>query len=403
MFVQFWGVGLSAPSPLAMTPGDVSNHLVADWIPSLPVSLSSSFIGWPPFLLETSPFDGYDVLTISQSAGRSERQWKSVLSWMLGVAGTRHVLVAEGYRWVAPLSAFYPEAVQPVDLSLWNAAFPVGALVATRSPGSRSRLRPDYIAVRPAHGGTSFDWALVESKGTSRCLTNLATCPPPWYTQARNAAISLHGAAQSVGRHLVIATRINPNGVRFSTRRLQVRAWNSAVESDDRRLPAEAALEVAAAHVFGFFRNLGLRENARAIATSLWRRLGTQHKVRVFQGIEAESHARLRQRAAVELQERSQQRPDPIDKQEVVVVAIASELGRVEVEMSDALVGFAKRLQTAEEPSEAIVALREADAELDRWESLRREHVASNVAVLPFGVQVRLPAGFKPRQRPETE
>jgi hypothetical protein len=39
------------------------------------------------------------------------------LSWMLGVAGARHILASEGYRWIAPLSAFYPDAVQAVDLS----------------------------------------------------------------------------------------------------------------------------------------------------------------------------------------------------------------------------------------------------------------------------------------------
>lgn len=31
-------------------------------------------------------------------AGRGERQWKNVLSWMLGVAGTRHFLRRMGIR-----------------------------------------------------------------------------------------------------------------------------------------------------------------------------------------------------------------------------------------------------------------------------------------------------------------
>jgi hypothetical protein len=86
---------------------------------------------------------------IRTEVARSERQWKSFLSWMLGVAGTRHVLASEGYRWVAPVSAFYTDAVQVVDLSAWNPLFPRSILTTTRRPGSQSRLCPDYLALRP--------------------------------------------------------------------------------------------------------------------------------------------------------------------------------------------------------------------------------------------------------------
>ena len=94
-----------------MTVGDISSHLLADWVPSLPAAIGSSFIGWPPFLFELTKHRNNDVLAIRPEVGRSERQWKSVLSWMVGVAGARHILASEGYRWIAPLSAFYPEAV----------------------------------------------------------------------------------------------------------------------------------------------------------------------------------------------------------------------------------------------------------------------------------------------------
>jgi hypothetical protein len=99
-----------------MTTEDISSHLLADWVPSLPAAVASSFIGWPPFLVEPILFNGHNVLSLRSEAGRSERQWKSVLSWMLGVAGARHVLATEGYRWIAPLSAFYPNAAGAVDL-----------------------------------------------------------------------------------------------------------------------------------------------------------------------------------------------------------------------------------------------------------------------------------------------
>jgi hypothetical protein len=35
-----------------MTISDISGHLLADWVPSLPAAVGSSFIGWPPFLIE---------------------------------------------------------------------------------------------------------------------------------------------------------------------------------------------------------------------------------------------------------------------------------------------------------------------------------------------------------------
>src|SRR5687768_3901868 len=107
MNAEYWGVGSNASTALPMSTGDVSKHLLADWVPSMPVSVSSSFIGWPPYLLASVSFQKYNVLSLGAVAGRSERQWKGFLSWMLGVAGTRHVLASENYRWIAPLSAFY--------------------------------------------------------------------------------------------------------------------------------------------------------------------------------------------------------------------------------------------------------------------------------------------------------
>ena len=107
MVVEFWGVGTATAAPLSMTTANISSHLLADWLPSLPDTASSLLVGWPPVLIDVVPMAVGDCLTLRTEAGRTERQWKSILSWMLGVAGSRHVLEAEGYRWVAPLSAFY--------------------------------------------------------------------------------------------------------------------------------------------------------------------------------------------------------------------------------------------------------------------------------------------------------
>src|SRR5215831_7407365 len=119
MFVEFWDVESAASTPLPMTVDDVSFHLALDWVPSLPPADGTAFMGWPPFLIEDIQYNNSSFLALRQKAGRSERQWKSVLSWMLGVAGTRHFLRRKGYTWIAPLSAFYPNVAQAVDVQAW--------------------------------------------------------------------------------------------------------------------------------------------------------------------------------------------------------------------------------------------------------------------------------------------
>jgi hypothetical protein len=166
---------------------------------------------------------------LRDKAGRSERQWKSVLSWMLGIAGARHFLRQDGYAWVAPLSAFYPEANLSVDVQAWPPQFPKATLVADRNPASRARLRPDYIALRPVPGGQgvgAYELAVAEAKGVADQLLGKPACPRAWYKQARNVALTVNGEKVEILRHLVVATRVNPNAMKASSRRLQIRAWN---------------------------------------------------------------------------------------------------------------------------------------------------------------------------------
>lgn len=149
MKVQFWGVGASQVTAMAMTAGDISGHLLADWIPSFPLAISSSFVGWPSFLIDTVPVQSQTFLTLASITTGSERQWKGVLSWMLGVAGARHALAADGYRWVAPLSAFYDKKSKEVAIQA-DFPFPVSSIKVFTDPTNTSALRPDYLAVRPS-------------------------------------------------------------------------------------------------------------------------------------------------------------------------------------------------------------------------------------------------------------
>jgi hypothetical protein len=399
MFVEFWGVGMTAASPLPMTTYDISSHLMVDWVPSLPVTVSSSFMGWPPFLIKFVRFNGSDLLTVGPQAGCSERQWRGILSWMLGVAGARHISASEGYRWIAPLSAFYPDAVQTVDLSAWNISFPRSSVVAERLPGSRSRLRPDYLALRSTGArqeGQPYEWAIAEAKGTHICLTGLKDCPIDWYNQARNVRVRVNGSPIPIPRHLVLATRVNPNAVYPRTRRLQVRAWNSTDDSTYPSLPLEAAVDIAAAHLFGLFRNLRLRESARAIALSVQTRAEARYR---HSGDVIRRQAEgIWERADDELREHSRSRDEQAGRPTSAVASIETDLGSINVEIAEPVIKFARSLWIAENANVAAAALQEADAQPDEWEIARkavpREH---NTIILPFGVQVQLPREFEPR------
>ncbi|MBO7778459.1 hypothetical protein, partial [Burkholderia pseudomallei] len=252
-----------------LTPAEVAAHLVSDWIPSLPSVSAVDLMGWPQYLLKEVGHSHSPYLAIDEQVSACERQWKGVMSWMLGVACARKVLSEEGYQWIAPVSAFYPNQITPVSISNWHPTYPSSVLKIDRDPASSTNLRPDYIALRSIGG--KLEWALAESKGTSASLSSMA-CPRTWRDQVRNAVVHVTrprggGTNIPISRHIVVATRVNPNAKRTMTRRLQVRAWNSFAPPT----PIDsggAEIEVMAAHLYGLCRNLSLFQNANAIAVA---------------------------------------------------------------------------------------------------------------------------------------
>ena len=372
---------------------DVSGHLLADWVPSLPPSVGSSFMGWPPFLLESTMLRGSEILALRPETRRSERQWKGVLSWMLGVAGARHVLKREGYRWVAPLSAFYPGISQPVDLSAWHPSFPPSRVVADRLPESRSRLRPDYVALRSTSIGRSggrYQWAVVEAKGTQKCLTSASECPPAWSNQSHNIVVSVNGSRITIPRHLVIATRVNPNASRPIARRIQVRAWNHSDQPENSLLPHDGVIEIVSAHLFGLFKGIGLPENALAIALSVQGRRSTWNQDLV--GTPADVTARVSERAERELFGRTRRSDRQTEDAGARALLLETQLGPVEIDIVEPVLKLARRLRHPESPEAAATALQEIDSELDVWEESRPAAESSESRVtLPFGVELHLP------------
>jgi hypothetical protein len=263
---EFWKVGDADPTWLDFTSQDVSSRLAEDWLPSLPPDVSRALIGWPDFLLESIAYKGRDCLALRQLAGRTERQWRVFLSWMVGVAGARHFLKEDGYQWVAPVSAFYQSS--KVDPGKWPGQYHQEKLRAHRRPKSRAKLRPDLLAVRPLDGG-GYELASVEVKGV-RSLGPKPSALQRWQRQSKNIYLEYDGQPVLIARYIVVATRVNPSG-EDKTRRLQVRTWNHAVTHAESHAGNLAALEIATAHLYGLCRNVWLPASARALADAPWR------------------------------------------------------------------------------------------------------------------------------------
>lgn len=313
-----------------MNQADISGHLLEDWAPFIPSSMSSAVMGWPAYLIEQMTVQSLNYLTLRQEVGHIERQWKGFLSWMLGVAGTRRFLKEEGYSWVAPVSAFYDNATYELDPSQWNPLFPASIVTVDLPSNPKSRLRPDYLAIRLKHG--KIEWAVVESKGTARCLSNVNSCPRDWRNQARNLVVKVNGRRVKIPRHIVVATRSNPNAVFQKTRRLQIRAWNNADDISSGEFPTLAAIDIIASHLFGVFRNFGFRENALSLSFSVRARAESSTYNKITNSLR-ESLNQLQKRANSELYQMAFAKKGS-DKDRMHV--INTEFGEVQLELSDA-------------------------------------------------------------------
>jgi hypothetical protein len=316
---------------------------------------------------------------------------------MLGVAGARSFLRKEGYVWIAPVSAFYKNAVQNVDLSMWHPHFPSSVVKVNKPSPSLSKLYPDYLALRPVPSSAdpnAYDWAVVEAKGTDGRIDGAQLkCRPRWLAQARNIVVSLDGNALTVPRHLVVATRVNPNARRERTRRIQIRAWNQQTER--RAIPEGFALEVAAAHLFGLFMGLQLPENAHAIGMSVQARREhrTQDEPRISRAVLREASSR----AARELRDRAQAANG---NSEEVALSLQTQLGPVDVRVADPLLQFARHLRESESIEEAVAGMRTAEAGLRQWRTVHTESEPNaEVVTLPAGLRLNFPETFSARRR----
>jgi hypothetical protein len=377
-YVQYWAIGNNIEASLPWTQAEISAAIVADWLPALPFSASRSVLGWPHHLISVQGGLVRPYLVLESFAGYCERQWKGVLSWMLGIAGTRKVLSEEGYIWIAPASAFYPERRQTVTITGWHPSYPPSVLKIEPDPNNASQLRPDYIAVRQlSHGQHEF--ALVESKGSSHSLNGMHTCPADWANQARNAVVKVNGSPIVIPRCIVVAARCNPNAVRMRSRRLQIRGWNSksATLSENQNI----LIEAVSAHYSGLCRNLGLWRNLNALRLAVEvRNTGNRDTRLEFNKVVQEADAELEKVG---------------DWHQVgegnAYFSIETDLGRIHVQITKHALSIIRAIRSGHPIGELAAIIQKDSLELTRWYSeMTAQHKdAANIAFDRSGFVVK--------------
>lgn len=390
MNVLYWPAPLPSvvppanPQSLRLNPAQICNHLIQDWLPAFASPITSNMFGWLVFLMEEVRQGGTRYWAVDERLSRTEKQWKGMLSWMLGVVGARQVLAREGYRWIAPVSAFYLNA-PIVDLGQWPRSYPPTILETRRIPGSRITLTPDYLAIRSGHVRARTRWAAAEAKGTGNDLGTPPdkACPLSWRIQSQNLEVIVDGTPVVLDRHLVIATRINPGGLLPADRRIQIRAWNS----DDLRSspPEEAAVEIAAAHLFGLCLSLGLEWNALALSLAVTARHRPRERSESIPGarlIGRYADAELRRQFSVEVLR--------TDESTAGTGSFQTPAGLVAVDLAAPVISLLRQLRTPSYP-DAVEALSLADQRLDalRAETADRDEIGEEPI---SGVSVRLSA-----------
>jgi hypothetical protein len=203
-----------------------------------------------------------------------------------------------------------------------------------------------------------------------------------------------------IQRHLVVATRVNPNARRIRGRRIQVRAWNSKLESEIQGLPPQGAVEIAASHLFGLFRNLRLLENARAIALSLkaarLQQNATPEGLRDSDSQEIESALR---RARNEIMERSDNiMTNRIEGGRGTVIRVETAYGVINAALAAPIIDFARNIWDSKSVGNAFGVLRDLDAQLDSWNEEPSQKESGKIA-LPCGVQFSFPETFESQGR----
>lgn len=230
-----------------------------DCLPSLSQTNPAIRVNWPDLFLDQIKLDGGDdsFLAIHERAVDMEKQWKSVASWMMGVAGARHILdEKEGYRYVAHVSAFLPSRKQKTDVARWIKEYPPGVVTAEKLPPPGPKYMPDYLVLRPTN--RKLEWAVAEAKGCHQLPRKEYSKIDSWKLQAKNIVVRVRNRKQQITRHLVIATASPLGETKASNRAISIQAWNNSAPDSNEIESEELATEIVAVHIASILAALGL-------------------------------------------------------------------------------------------------------------------------------------------------
>jgi hypothetical protein len=201
--------------------------------------------------------------------------------------------------------------------------------------------------------------------------------------------LTVNDIQMTIPRHIVIATRVNPNAVARYSRRLQVRAWNKADESTRVPVPREAMIDIVAAHLFGLFMNLRLRETARAIALSVQLRAVNQHPNLFARSVAAQDEAIHQSESELRL------KMTGVPKQAgdaSVILSIDTDHGNIEVAIAAPTINVVRQLCQAQTSDQFDSILADSDRLIARWVADRRKQsVQRGSIVLSVGAEITFP------------
>jgi hypothetical protein len=374
MYIQFLDVGSKEMELLPCTRENLASELTHDLLPTFAVSSPIAYLGWPIQLLEVNRFGNTECLSVHPILENSDRQWKGFVSWMLGVAGARVVLKHMGYRWIAPASAFYQERTRNLSID-WPDDFPPSCLSLSRANGNKSKLRPDYLALKRDENG-EYRITSVEAKGTKKAIMSAgcSNCPKRWYQQVRNIELSFDGEKLAISRYLVIGTRVLPKERSNIINPLAIRAWNSTTSGPRLDRSQEKVLPIVYANLYGIFHNLGQSEVCEGIRQSLKRSFDWQRKQ---MRLDFEDTPML-----------PSKEPRPIKVQKTMKEKLKTGT-IVEVSITDELANLTEDLIEAKTEAEAVASFLRGEKVLDKWEAeSSKQTTRANATRLSCGVEV---------------
>ncbi|MFP2913143.1 hypothetical protein ACLESD_50700 [Pyxidicoccus sp. 3LFB2] len=289
----------------------VALHLLTDFRPwSAPPGAHLGFVPFVASMFSQSP----SKWETHRDVEHYEKQWRPVISWLIGSAFSREAIDLLGWSAAIPVSVL---ASSQASRGPWPAYLAAALTTPVVVQRKRKGLMPDYLAVPT--GSRSF--AFFESKGgqhptiaSKKPGSTLTKQLTAWTQQVCNARLIVNGQTQAVERWIA-ATRVHP-GAR--SRETYVRLWkvlcaknepsethvdappddgSSEIETNVAQRELSVAALAAISRAFTLHQ-LGLNATAEAVAVAA-ARLGAQAQGRQNEAAYARAMAELERLAYV--------------------------------------------------------------------------------------------------------